>query len=405
MAAPSRSEAFFNQRLVEIGVPEDMQKVLKEQGFTVMERLNYCVSSQPGQGDDGKFVELLEKLSGKAVSEACKSAMRQMYAESQATVISELRARFMPDAVGVQQVPSVERSARLKAQQERLPGLEIKGELEPGTSLLLLVAKIKDSNEVSYIPPDKCISRAVELSSDRKEQKRMVLAVQGKEVIVQEAGEEYAVVDTELHLKNALTRRGLALDQFNVLDFQTHSRWIEFLYQRLARVPYEGARPVTVQQIIAADKALWLRIAELTRDGVAPNASGALPVAVAMAEARQDPEVSFALMPRFGGQSGASSSNGKGAGSISRASGAQKRTASVVKGAPKKKPLSIRMPPGLQGLKPTTAENVPICYAYNLQGCLKGVDPKTNGCDKGKHVCMRCGSDKHGAAACPKSAA
>eukprot|EP00971_Amphidinium_carterae_P345646 6486721-Amphidinium_carterae.2 len=266
--------------------------------------------------------------------------MRQMYAESQATVISELRARFMPDAVGVQQVPSVERSARLKAQQERLPGLEIKGELEPGTALLLLVAKIKDSNEVCYIAPDKCVSRGSELASDKKEQKRMVLAVQGKEVTVQEAGEDVAVVDTELHLKNAFTRRGLAFDQFNVLDFQTHSRWIEFLYQRLARVPYDGARPITVHQVIAADRALWLRIAELTRDGVAPNVAGELPVAVAMAEARQDPEVSFALMPRYGNPSGASSSNGKGAGTVSRASGAQKRAASVVKGGPKKKPFS-----------------------------------------------------------------
>eukprot|EP00971_Amphidinium_carterae_P345133 6485903-Amphidinium_carterae.1 len=206
MAAPSRSTAYFNQRMVEVGVPDQMQKALKDQGFTVMERLNYCVSSQPGQGDDEKFVALLEKLNGGPVAEACKSAMRQMYAESQATVIAELRSRFMPDAAGVQHVPSVERSARLRAQQERLPGLEIKGELEPGTALLLLVAKIKDSNEICYIPPDKCICRSMELTSDKKEQKRMVLAVQGKEVTVQESGEEHALVDTELHLKNALTR-------------------------------------------------------------------------------------------------------------------------------------------------------------------------------------------------------
>eukprot|EP00971_Amphidinium_carterae_P327710 6459188-Amphidinium_carterae.1 len=181
MSAPSRSVAYFNQRLTEVGVPEDMQKSLKDQGFTVMERLNYCVSSQPGQGDDAKFVELLEKLKGGPVSElqACKSAMRQMYAESQATVISELRSRFMPDAAGIQAVPSIERSARLKAQQERLQGLEIKGELEPGIALLLLVAKMKDSNEVTYISPEKCVSRGAELTSDKHEHKRMVLAVQG----------------------------------------------------------------------------------------------------------------------------------------------------------------------------------------------------------------------------------
>eukprot|EP00971_Amphidinium_carterae_P209349 4152688-Amphidinium_carterae.1 len=70
MAAPSRSEAFFNQRLMEVGVPDAMQKALREQGFNVMERLNYCVSSQPGRGDDDKFVELLQKLNGGAVTEA-----------------------------------------------------------------------------------------------------------------------------------------------------------------------------------------------------------------------------------------------------------------------------------------------------------------------------------------------
>eukprot|EP00971_Amphidinium_carterae_P180707 3584251-Amphidinium_carterae.1 len=75
-------------------------------------------------------------------------------------------------------------------------------------------------------------------------------------------------------------------------------------------------------------------------------------------------------MPRFGAAAGSASTTGKGSGNGSRP---QKRPALEPKGAPKKKAFNIRMPTALQGLKPTTGDNAPICYAYNLQGCLKSV--------------------------------
>ena len=45
------------------------------------------------------------------------------------------------------------------------------------------------------------------------------------------------------------------------------------------------------------------------------------------------------------------------------------------------------MPKDLIGMEPTTDENEPICFDYNLGGCAKARPGEA--CPKGKHVCCR----------------
>eukprot|EP00971_Amphidinium_carterae_P137527 2725589-Amphidinium_carterae.1 len=47
-------------------------------------------------------------------------------------------------------------------------------------------------------------------------------------------------VPSELHLRAALTRRGIAFDVFNLLEFDVHSKWVEFPFSFAALAPHFG---------------------------------------------------------------------------------------------------------------------------------------------------------------------
>ena len=67
------------------------------------------------------------------------------------------------------------------------------------------------------------------------------------------------------------------------------------------------------------------------------------------------------------------------------------------KGAGKTPAARVPLPKELLGLTPDH-HGQRVCFAYNMGGCT------TRNCNKGVHVCMRCGSNSHGASSssCPK---
>ena len=306
MASLSQSKAYFNRRLDEIGVPSEMQAALEKAGFESMARLAHCVSSNPAAADDEKYVAFLATILEKEPSESTKAAMRQALGEAQATMVVELRSRYDPQCLEQpRNLPRDELHARLASQQKRLAGIELTGEYLPANALLNTVANMKETGEVVYIAPDKCLSRQAELSGEKKE---ATLSVNNGKITIQDKHDQQSLlIDGEPRLRYAWTRRGLAFDMFNIVDFHTHNRWVEFLLGQLAPKPGKVFQ-VAMQQVIEADKLLWLRVAELVKGGVAPDASGALPVVVAMNEARQDPQVVFALYPQHKQPAPASSS-------------------------------------------------------------------------------------------------
>eukprot|EP00971_Amphidinium_carterae_P000565 11321-Amphidinium_carterae.2 len=61
-----------------------------------MSSVNYCVSSHPGNNDDALCTEFVKRVFGPDPSERVMPSMHQLYAEAQATMITELRHRFEP---------------------------------------------------------------------------------------------------------------------------------------------------------------------------------------------------------------------------------------------------------------------------------------------------------------------
>ncbi len=93
----------------------------------------------------------------------------------------------------------------------------------------------------------------------------------------------------------ALMRRGLALDQCNVLEYSLHDQWVEKVFDVRTEAPTDGYAHVSLQQVIQADRKLFLKLAELTREGIQVKHDGR-PCDKVFLKAMQHPDVLHLLL-------------------------------------------------------------------------------------------------------------
>ena len=105
-----------------------------------------------------------------------------------------------------------------------------------------------------------------------------------------------ADLSNDMLLRLCLMRRGLALDQCNVLDYAKHDAWVEKILDIRLESPPDGYQRVTLQQIVNADRKLFLKLAELTRSGIQITAKGR-PVDLVFEQAVNHPDVLHLLQP------------------------------------------------------------------------------------------------------------
>ena len=148
--------------------------------------------------------------------------------------------------------------------------------------------------------------------------------------------------------------------------------------------PPPNHKRVSMEQLLRADRAAWIRLAELVT-ALKRDPTGNLPLDAAIANLMGDPLVTFHLMPLpgKGGPKDETHEPGrarkKGRGKKRDASGATKNPAG--KGAGKV-PSDLADP----NLKHNTNDGGRICWNYNLaKGC-----PFGKGCKRGAHLCMHC---------------
>ena len=68
-----------------------------------------------------------------------------------------------------------------------------------------------------------------------------------------------ADMSNDMLLRLCLMRRGLAMDQCNILEYKLHDSWIEKLLDCRLEPPPDGYQRITLQQIVNADKKLFLK--------------------------------------------------------------------------------------------------------------------------------------------------
>ena len=230
-----------------------------------MEKLAFICAANPASGDDTPLRTAVETLLGSAVDEQHMIPLRRLWFESHAIAISDMKARLERTATDTpRQMPLAERMSRLKRQKEELKGLQIDAALEPSHSLVDKAQAMVEENCVHYLAPEKCVSRELEASKDRQEQ-AISFDSSGNIKVTRKALDMKCDTSGELKLKQALTRRSLAMNQTGLASFEVLEEWNNHLFSAILREPPSGYHFVTVQQILAADKFYWTRVSQETR--------------------------------------------------------------------------------------------------------------------------------------------
>jgi hypothetical protein len=124
----------------------------------------------------------------------------------------------------------------------------------------------------------------------------------------------------EHKLRQAFLRRSLAYDLAGIATFSVLDLWAKKLFEKMNEAPLAN-RHISVEQVINADKALWVKVSNDTRGKLQPKTGDDKPFDVSFTKFCEHPEVLQHLTPlqSIGGQRHenvqTSSSGGKGKGS------------------------------------------------------------------------------------------
>ena len=114
--------------------------------------------------------------------------------------------------------------------------------------------------ELRYMAPHEIPTRDQELQNKTEELIRRDAS--GHLRAHDEAKMPDADTRTDLRLRQAYTRRGLALEVADVMTFTIHEKLVDKLLQEYQREPPAGYSQVTLSQLTAADRRAWKLMSE-----------------------------------------------------------------------------------------------------------------------------------------------
>ena len=389
------SRAVFLERAGRVGLPQDAIDRLVAQNVDTMAKLAFA-PCQPGETPTEASLTALIKVGSTDPPLGSIAAIRHLVFEAQTILVSQTKALIENKEHEVKELAPAERRERVRAQARRLAGITMAGQSECSYASYDLCMKLLTDNCVSYLPPSKFVTREAELRSDKP---RKELDVQSSTIVLKDRDPDQSCdTSTALSLHHALHRRSLALDLIGVTDYFKVQGFADFLMGHLHQEPMAGSRATTVQQILHADRAARMRLAELTPDGLRRDAAGAMPLDSLWSRLETDPKVIFHLLPREGGSQKRSSES---SGNQEQAPTPPKKPR---KGTGKGKTKALKepsnLPEELAGLSSWTKTGKRRCWGFNMaSGCTQAKVGQA--CPKGLHHCMRCGGH-HPAHSCPK---
>jgi hypothetical protein len=306
-------------------------------------------------------------------------------------------------------IPGPERSARFSEQQGRISGLVIDGLNEPSFALLDLCQQQAEEDAIKHITLEQCTCRIQELQGIKRD-RTVETDSSGYFKVSSKPQEQTASLGSDHKIRTALLRRALAYDQSGVMSFDALERWHNLLYSTMDREPPPGYSAVSMSQAMAADKNMFVLLAEECRTGLSRDANGLLPADEALKSLSKDARITFILLPLPGRSSGSNAGSqildgqppptGRPSKKARRdaaiaaaaAAGLPKGTKGLGKGRGKGKGKGkFELPPALAGMW-KIIKGDRACTDFNLPcGCtLCAVGEK---CTKGIHLCMkpRCG--------------
>ena len=378
------SEAAFRARALEIGISSDDLDLLKTGGIKSFSSYAFCCSYQPGSASDDVLFEYLENVLGSKPAAADASNYRRLFFESHALALRDLQSRLdRSDASEIKILPLAEKVQRLEALKAKFPGIMLSTSMEPSHELIDKIVHQYEENCVKLVELNKCTSREQEIKSERATPLLSFDALGNIKVSKQSALTECSITG-EIKLRAAFTRRSLAYDLANVASFEVMESWSQLLFDRICQDPPAGYRHISTDQIIQADRKLWVKISELTRSKVTTvNEYGEKHVDAALKELSHHPDVQFHMLPlplRTSSESAPSNPRFQPYPQKGEAKGKGKSSGKEGKGR-------IQIPDGC-AIKFGENKNKPICMKYNVGACRANVKSGKR-CMHGYHVCWK----------------
>jgi hypothetical protein len=418
MTSSLDSTAVFESRCKEMGLPDATMLLLTAASLNSFSRMAFCCNFSPGQPDEKPLVDVLTAALNGAPDIGTLSILRRLFYESHTLAMSDLRQRIeRTDETKARPVAGPERVQRMANQKLKLPDFDLTGELEPCHSLLDEVEQQREDGMIRHITLDRCGSRLSELAGCKKDPKIKLDLSGGLIKITQHDVVTQADVSSDLRVHHAFTRRALAYDQSELVSFKTSMAWCDHLLTLLHAPAMDNFAAISLTQIMNADRKIFQLVSEATRSNIRADAQGIRPCDASFAAMRNDPRVSFLLLPipgrsstsagpsnvgtkrknppqvqnapwwerdgaRAKGTSSSSDPKGKGKGKYK---GKDKG-----KGAKTNAPSTVAIPDELKTMAQVDDDGKFLCWNFNLAaGCQYA---KAGGrCRRGRHVCCKPG--------------
>ena len=234
------------------------------------------------------------------------ASLKRLIFEAQTLICSEVKSKAgkREDSSQVS-FAAPERDARIVQQRNRLTGLRFKGEEECSHASYDLVLAVLEKDCLTYLGPEKFPTRRNEPM--QKKPSKEISTDQSQLVVKDKQPELTCPTVTELEIANAFKRRALAFDLAGASTYDTMAAYHADLMDHLHLPAPPGYTPVSVHQILRADRAAFLFMSE-KMNTLKRSASGTLPLDILLPSVLNQPTVAFHLLPLAGSAIKASSS-------------------------------------------------------------------------------------------------
>lgn len=391
------SEAAFQQRCSELSTTGlDLHALLRAQNITCFSELAFSCGAPNKAPTDDEFRALATQVLGAGYTAGQQSLLRRIHFEAATFVLSQLKSSVSGDATdGSKKLPFAEKQARYEKVRTRIPGFLVQGETEPSHALLDKCQMIYDTGAITWIAPSMCTKRDAEVQAAPRDSQQVV-RIESQTLKVNTEGPKIEDADhgTEIKLQWCFQRRGVALEMCEMVSWNTSQKWLAAMFAAYATDPPPGFSKVGLQQLVAADKAMWTILArELST--VKPDQTGARPLDGAIEKLMHDPRVTMYMLslPHKGPATTASTPTKAAASSETTFQPKKKARPS----RPSKRNRTAPTPPDeLKSCYQQTVDGKPICWAYNLHnGCALEATGHPPKCRKGAHICAYCRKTGH----------
>ena len=353
--------------------------------------------SRGTQYKDGVLFQHLEDILGTRPTQGDASNYRRLFFESHALALKDLQSRIeRSDTAELKILPLAEKVQRLENLKTKFPGIMLSTSMEPSHELIDRVVHQYEENCVKLVELNKCTSREQEIRCERT-QPSISFDATGNVKVTKQSSVTECSISGEIKLRAAFTRRSLAYELANIASFEIMEGWTQLLFDRVCQDPPAGYRRISMDQIMEADRKLWVKISERTRSKVTGvDASGVKNVDAALKELSHHPDVQFFMLPlptreapsknqnnnqRYQPYPPSTSYSPKGDGG----KGKGKQQGKGKTGGKIQVPDDCSIKFG--------SNDKPICMKYNIGTCKANIKPGKR-CMFGYHVCWKKGCDR-----------